>query len=187
MTPRRRLALLGLALLALACVSSACSPQFFGASNLALSRAHTSYSGPSHANSGYTPAQGHQVVSAHLNDQSGPIVIVDFEHNGVSSDGVWDIEDHNATAAMLFADQRCTVYVLGTRYDAHAVELQLARADITGLVSQRQALGFPTVLADLALVLGPDDVSSDGVHLTTAEAAREYHDTLEAARAQCPT
>lgn len=186
MTRARRLIALAAALVGLVAVTGACDPQFFGASNLGLSQAHEAYSGPTYANAGYTPAQGNAVLQAHLDEQTGPIVLVDYEHNGVTSDGVWDTGDHNATAAMLFADERCTVYVLGTRYDEYADELQVARGDIIVLTGQRAALGFPTVLADLAPVLTPEDVSADGVHLTTPEAARKYHDTLEAAKDQCP-
>jgi hypothetical protein len=187
---RRRLALLAAALVALTFATGACSPQFFGASNLGLSTAHTAYSGPVHANAGYTPTQGQQVVSAHVDDQTGPVVIVDYEHNGVTSDGLWTVtgpaSDHNAAAAMIFATERCTVWVLGTRYDAHSAQLQVARADIVELMTQRAALGFPTVVADLATVLTPQDVSADGVHLTTAAAAAKYHDTLEQAQEDCP-
>lgn len=162
----------------------ACQPTYFGASNLALSDHHVDYNGPVYANSGYTPAQGAAVVRAHVAEQTGAIVIADYEHNGIR-DGVWGTDDHNGYWSMVFADERCTVVVKGWRYDHLQDELRGARADIDRIVSERRGLGYPTVVVDLQGVLTPADVSHDGVHLTTADAARRYGRALMDGAASC--
>jgi hypothetical protein len=172
-------------ILILMVAATGCMPLHFGASQLALSDYHVDYDGPVYANSGYTPAQGAQVMAAHVDEQSGPIVIVDYELNGVL-DGVWGVDDHNAEYTMQFMRERCVVRLLGDRLDPSPA-LEAARADIQALASVRDSLGFETVVVDWRPVLAehPEYVGPDGVHKATREAALAYAQLIDDGKAQC--
>lgn len=162
----------------------------FGASILAQSNGYGGqYDGPVYAQSGSTKIQGHQLMAAHVDEQSAGIVITDFEHNGIN-DGVWGTDDHNAYFSMVFMRERCTVVVLGWRLDPVPAALEVARADITELADARRAHGLPTVVVDWRphVEQHPEYIvgGEDRRHLASQEAAVAFADMIRGGLAQCP-
>jgi hypothetical protein len=189
MTRRKRLLMLAGALLLAVSGGAACQPTYNGASNLSLSSSWGgSYDGPVEAVAGRTPAQGRAALADGIDDQTGPVVLVDFEHNGVR-DGVWGLEDHDSYFSMVFMRERCTVVVLGWRASVPAGDpLITARTDIQAMAATRASLGYPTVVADLRPLIEthPEYLTTDGIHLSGPAAATAYANELRAAKDRCP-
>jgi hypothetical protein len=173
----------------LAVVLGACQPQHYGASVLNQSNAWSpagTYEGPVYATPG--DADGNPEMDAHVDEQSGAIVVTDFEHN-MLSDGSWDEADHNTYFSMVFKRERCTVVVLGWKAEVGPTDpLLVARGDIQDMVSIRTGLGYPTIVVDWrdVVVEHPEYLAADGVHLASAEAAEAFAALINNGIAGCP-
>lgn len=186
-----------MALGALALAGTACQPLHFGASIMNQANVYGGdFDGPVYATPGDTPGEGADTMAAHVDEQSGAIVIADFEHNGIL-DGTWGTDDRNQYYRMLFMRPRCTVVVLGWRLPPIPAALDTARADIRALADQRATLGYPTVVVDWRpeVLAHPEYISADGVHISddpqggtteSTDADTAYTDLIRDGIARCP-
>jgi hypothetical protein len=191
----------------LVAAAAGCMPTYFGASvmnqsNVYQDEGEDNYDGNVYAVPGYTPAQGLALMQQHIDEQSGAVVIADFEHNGVRSDGAWDTNDHNAYFSMIFmaeTENRCVVIITPAWLPGYplADETEEARQDVVTMATQRQSLGLPTVITDGWRVRVADHPEylqpADYVHLTddvpdeAHDADTAYSNVVKDAVAACPS